>query len=172
MSPDVLGQTNNGKTGGSKTVGWSRRFVLSAGGILLITGLAKVVSAFGKAKVLGVTDPIFGVSFGYLMLLVGTLELVVAGICLFSKRQNLSLGLTAWLATSFLAYRIGLWYVGWQRPCSCLGNLADALHIPPNVADGALKIILLYLLIGSYGNLFRVWKPRAQVNLNLKGENA
>jgi hypothetical protein len=53
-----------------------------------------------------------------------------------------------------------------------LGNLADALHIPPNVADGALKIILLYLLIGSYGNLFRVWKPRAQVNLNLKGENA
>ena len=30
----------------------------------------------------------------------------------------------------------------------------DALHIPPQVADMAMKIILAYLLIGSYATLF------------------
>jgi hypothetical protein len=49
-------------------------------------------------------------------------------------------------------------WVGWHKPCSCLGNLTDALHIPPQTADTAMKIILAYLLIGSYGNLFWLWR--------------
>ena len=52
----------------------------------------------------------------------------------------------------------GLWYLGWQRPCSCLGNLTDTLHISPHVADVAMKIVLAYLLVGSYGGLLCLWK--------------
>jgi hypothetical protein len=44
--------------------------------------------------------------------------------------------------------------------CPCLGNLTDALHITPQTADTAMKIILTYLLIGSYASLFWLWRQR------------
>jgi hypothetical protein len=81
-------------------------------------------------------------------------------VCIFSKRTWLPAGLLAWLATSFLIYRIGLVAIGYHRPCHCLGNLTDALHIPPQTADTAMKIILAYLLLGSYATLFWLWTQR------------
>jgi hypothetical protein len=94
------------------------------------------------------------------MFVVGVLELTVAGVCLFGKAQVFAMAIVAWLATSFLIYRIGLVLVGYHKPCSCLGNLTDALHIPPQIADTVMKIILAYLLIGSYGTLFWLWRQR------------
>ena len=135
-------------------------FKISSGLILAITGIAKIWSALGNAKVLAVADPLFGLQFGYLMLAVGALELAVASVCLVSKSQILAISLVAWLSTSFLAYRVGLWSMDWHRPCKCLGNLTDALHIPPQIADTAMKIILAYLLIGSYASLVWLWQQR------------
>jgi hypothetical protein len=97
------------------------------------------------------------------MLLVGVVEIVISTVCLFSKRTWLSAGFLAWLSTSFLAYRIGLVLVGYHRPCSCMGNLTDALHISPQTTDTAIKIILAYLLIGSYASLFWLWRQRGKV---------
>jgi hypothetical protein len=77
--------------------------------------------------------------------------------------------LVAWLATSLLAYRIGLVAVGYHRPCPCLGNLTDALHIPPQIADTAMKIILAYLLIGSYATLFWLWRQHRKVASSAAG---
>ena len=131
-------------------------FTLSAVVILTITGVAKVWTAFAPTKVLAVADPITGVSFGHLMLAVGGVELVIASICLFAQSQTLKLGLIAWLATNFVVYRLGLWWIGWHKPCSCMGNLTDALHLKPEVADNLMKVILAYLLIGSYGLL--IWQ--------------
>ena len=137
---------------------FSRKFILSAGAILALTGAAKLWSGLGTAKVLAVADPIIGIQFGHLMLVVGITEIVVALICFFSKSHKLALGLVAWLATNFLVYRLGLWWVGYHKPCSCLGNLTDALHISPQIADTAMKIILGYLLLGSYLALFSLLK--------------
>jgi len=64
------------------------------------------------------------------------------------------------LATSFLVYRIGLVLVGYYRPCSCMGSLTEELHISPEIADMAMKIILAYLLIGSYGSLIWLWRKK------------
>ena len=128
-------------------------FFTSVAAILALTGIAKAWSAFGQTKLLAVADPITGIQFGHLMLAVGILELVIAGVCLFGKSQKLALGLIAWLATNFVVYRLGLWWMGWKKPCSCLGNLTDALHLSPQLADNIMKIILAYLLIGSYGIL-------------------
>jgi hypothetical protein len=96
--------------------------------------------------------------FGYLMLTVGLLELGIAVDCLFGKTEKRSLTLVAWLATNFLVYRIGLWWVGWRKPCGCLGNLTDALHLSPQSADTIMKGLLAYLLIGSYALLIRDWR--------------
>ena len=133
-------------------------FASSAAVILAVTGLAKVWAASTPTKILAMADPVTGMSFGHLMLAVGVLELVIAGICLFGKSQTLKMGLIAWLATNFVVYRFALWWMGWKKPCSCLGNLTDALHISPQVADNIMKIILAYLFIGSYGLLF--WQLR------------
>ena len=138
----------------------ARKFVLSAGVILAFTGIAKAWSGLGNSKFLAVVDPIIGIKFGTLMLLVGVAEIAIALVCFFSKRQTLALGLVAWMSTNFVVYRLGLWWMDWKKPCSCLGNLTDAVHISPQLADNIMKVLLAYLLIGSYGLLVWQWKQR------------
>jgi hypothetical protein len=92
------------------------------------------------------------------MLVVGVAEIGIALICFFSKRQTLALGLVAWMSTNFVVYRLGLWWMDWKKPCSCLGNLTDALHISPQTADNIMKVLLAYMLIGSYGLLIWQWR--------------
>ena len=133
-------------------------FILSAGAILAITGIAKVWSGLGGSKFLAVIDPITGIKFGQLMLAVGVVEIVIALVCFFSKRQTLALGLVGWISTSFVIYRLGLWWMDWHRPCSCLGNLTDAFHLSPQVADSIMKGVLAYLLLSSYALLFFNWR--------------
>jgi hypothetical protein len=133
-------------------------FALSVGAILAITGIAKIWSGLGDSKFLAVIDPIIGIKFRLLMLVVGVAEIVIALICFFSKRQTLALGLVAWMSTNFVVYRLGLWWMDWKKPCSCLGNLTDALHISPQVADNIMKVLLAYMLIGSYGLLIWQWR--------------
>jgi len=91
------------------------------------------------------------------------LELIVGAVCLSGRLCVLSQTLVAWLATCLLSYRIGLWSIGWTRPCHCLGNFTDAIHISPAVADAVMKGILAYLIIGSYFILFWSWKKRETV---------
>lgn len=136
----------------------TKYFVVSAGVILAITGIAKIWSGLGNSKFLAVVDPILGITFGHLMLIVGVAELAIALVCFFSKRQTLALSLVAWISTNFVIYRLGLWWMNWKKPCSCLGNLTDALHISPQVADNIMRVVLAYLLIGSYGLLFWHWR--------------
>jgi|SRR5665213_287482 len=138
----------------------ARLFLYSAAVVLLLTAAAKLISSFGHGTILQTRDPLTGLQFQDLFRIVGGIETVVALVCIFSKRTWLPAGLVAWLATSFLAYRIGLVAVGYHRPCSCMGNLTDALHIPPQTADTAMKIILAYLLLGSYATLFWLWRQR------------
>jgi hypothetical protein len=133
---------------------------------LLFTALAKVGSSFGHANILRMSDPLIGLQFRYLFLVGAGMEAVVAWVCLFDKRTWLAAGLVAWLSTIFLTYRIGLVMIGWERPCPCLGNLTDALHISPEIADTWLKVILAYLLIGSCAVLFLLWRHRGKRAVN------
>ena len=138
-------------------------FVTSAGVVLAVTGIVKVVSGLGNSKILATVDPILGIMFGKVMLTVGVLEILIALVCLLSKWQRFALPSVAWISTSFLVYRLCLWWIGWHRPCSCLGNFTDALHIPPQVADNIMKVVLAYLLMGSYTILLMNWRQGRSV---------
>jgi hypothetical protein len=133
-------------------------FLYSAGGMLLLTGLAKLVSSFGSARMLQQVDPILGLSYHSLFIWIGILELIVASVCFFSKHVGLRASLVAWLATDFVVYRLGLWWIGERKPCRCMGNFTDVLHISPHAADNLMKIILAYLLIGSCITLLWLWR--------------
>lgn len=137
-----------------------KRFTYSYGVILAITGVAKLISAFGGALLLKYPDPIFKFQFRHLLLAAGILEIAIAVICFVASQIRVSNYLVAWFSTSLLSYRLGTWYLGWKRQCPCLGTLTDALHISPQSADTAMKIVLTYLLIVSYASLLWLWWQR------------
>lgn len=136
------------------------RFILSFGIILVVTGSAKIANAFGNSSLLAVQDPIIGIRFGHLMMGVGVVEIGIALVCFWCRTQAIALNLVAWISTAFLVYRFSLWWIDWKRPCNCLGNLTDVLHISPQLADNVMKIVLAYLVLGSCCLLIHEWWPK------------
>lgn len=166
---------NNGRPGehGNRSEGRAGRwFRVSAGVILAATGVGKLLSAFGTASILRVTDPVFGMRFGHLLLLVGAVEVVVAGLCFARTLAGPRVAaLVAGLASGFLAYRACLWLSGWRRPCGCLGQLTDVLGLSERTADRIAVVLLVYLLVGSYGILLRrLAEQRTRVTLLTQGQ--
>src|ERR1041385_7176397 len=127
-----------------------RFFVLLSGAFFTLTAIAKLISSAGRDPVLQEFDPLVHIPFRQLFWITSLLELCVAIACFSVRSVELRARLVAWLATVFLAYRIGLWWIGYHRPCGCLGNLAGMLHISSAAADISMKILLAFLLIGSY----------------------
>jgi uncharacterized membrane protein len=136
-----------------------RFFILSAGLVLMLTGLAKCASAFGDARILAMRDPILTMPYRYLLCVAGCIEVIIGLYCVTPKQQFwLRAAALAWLSTILFAYRFGLYSIHYQKPCKCLGNLADALHISPQSADAAMAFVLAYLLFGSFGSLLWLWR--------------
>jgi hypothetical protein len=150
---------------GIRTVPWTSKpgagavawFTISAGAVLLITGVAKIVSVFGVARRLDAPAPILGVTYGHLMLGTGVAEVLIAGLCFFPKTRNAGLGWVAVIATMFLIYRICLWAIGWHGICGCMGNLTGEIGMSTETAEEIMKVILAYLLCGSYASLAWRW---------------
>jgi hypothetical protein len=132
--------------------------------LLLFTAVAKFVSASGRAHILKAYDPSLGIQYNHLFLLVGICEMFVSLACFFSRHAITKSLLIAWLATMFLIYRFSLSWVSWGKPCSCLGTLTESLHISPQTADTFMKVILAYLLVGSYASLFWLWRQNHTVS--------
>jgi len=135
-------------------------FIQSSGILFLLTAVAKLISATGNKRIFFNLDLVFHISFRHILCIAAAAELAVALICFFSKNQKLQADLIAMLATNFLLYRFGLYWQGYYGICPCWGNFTEVLHIPPQTADTAMKIILAYLLIGSYATLFWLWRQR------------
>jgi arabinogalactan endo-1,4-beta-galactosidase len=125
-------------------------FIISAGLILLVTGLAKIISMFGVARVLGADVPILPVTYGHLLLAVGVAELLIATLCFLPKTRRAALRCVAIISTLFLIYRIGLWAAGWHGFCGCMGNLTGEIGISTETAGRVMMALLTYLLCGSY----------------------
>jgi hypothetical protein len=147
-------------------------FVLSSGAALLLTGTAKLCSASGSVRILATIDPVLGLQFRHLMFIAGALELAIGSLCLFRKFVTLAVTSVAWLATNLLAYRLCMWWVGWHRPCRCLGNFTDAMHISPQVSDNVMKGVLAYLLFGSYVILLSQWLNKRKEEGRIENEES
>ena len=151
-----------------------RVFYGSAVVILIVTASAKLVSATGKARALALPDPLLMLTHREVLVLAGSIELLLAGYLLFGRRSWLKAPLVAWLATNFLIYRLGVAWIGVHKPCGCLGTITDALSIPPATIDLLMKIVLAYLLAGSYDFLLLEWwqgRKRAEPTLPVLDQN-
>jgi hypothetical protein len=138
--------------------------------LLVITGLAKLVSSFGTAGIIDYPDPVFSISFRSLMRGVAVVELLVACVCFYGRNDYFRAACVSVLATNFLLYRIANIWMGYHNLCRCLGNLTDALHIRPNHAEIIVKIILGYLLVVGFGTLFSLLRRR-NIPATIKGND-
>ena len=124
----------------------ARFFLSTAASILIITGLIKVLSLFGSAGMLAVKDPVFGISFGILMPLVGVTEIAVGTLVLFCRNGLVASVLILWMSIEFVVYRL---FSAELRPgsyCPCLGSLGEFLGLSQAQATHAALLICIILL--------------------------
>lgn len=91
---------------------WMQFFPYAAGGVLLADGLIRLLCAASRSEFLTASEPLLGIPLRLAVLLVGSIELGVALLCLFGKRIELRLALVAWMSTNFVVYWIGLLSLG------------------------------------------------------------
>jgi hypothetical protein len=124
-------------------------FVSSAGALLALTGSAYLVQFFSDIQSLDVIDPVFNISFRWLIFVIGILHLGTAVSCLFTTRKIFSLWLIVWVAMQFMIYRIGLWQMGWPRPYALVSIFTEGLSVSAAIGDAFVMASILYLLGGS-----------------------
>lgn len=135
----------------SKAPHW---FTDSAGALLWALAAAMFISIVAGDGWVTPRDPLFKVSMAAVFWAVGTADLVVGLVCLFSKQAWLKVTLILWLAINFLAYQLGLsWFVGPHSFGGYWGNLAAAFHVTPGTAYWTSVLVYVYLLSGSVVSL-------------------
>jgi len=141
---------------------WIGPFLTGAILVLAVTAIAKLWAVAGEARMMALQDPLFiFLSRRQMLLLAALVE--VAVITVIVRLWNLPLaaiGMVAWIALLFLAYRLGLSAIGYQGPCGCAGDAFAGMGVPPAVVDTVTGVMLGYLLVGSLGLL--LWARRTE----------
>lgn len=116
--------------------------------ILLITGVAKILSSFLANEVLlSQTHVLFPASNRSVYFWVGAME-CLGVVYLLMERSWIHrwLFLTS-LGILFGVYRAGIYWMG-ETSCGCLGSLGDWMNIPSWAVEGLLYAALVYLVAG------------------------
>jgi hypothetical protein len=130
-------------------------FPRCAGVVLALLGAGLLTGAAGHSQLLALRDPIFGIAFRDLMLILGTVQLSASFILLFTSCRKFGLVLAAWISADFLVYRARLWNLGWH---SSSGFMVHALGLSPSVTDRWLSFCSLLVMAGSCTVLLADWQ--------------
>lgn len=138
-----------------------KRYISSVAWVLVFTGLAKLYSATGTAKVLELPEALLPMSNRQMLLFAGLIEIGVAFYARFGKIDLAKLVCIAWLGGNFMLYRIAsiLFVVG--KPCPCLGSITGKLPLKATTIDRILTGIVFYMVLGSLFYLIALWNRRA-----------
>jgi hypothetical protein len=136
---------------------WMKFFIKSAGTILLAAALARFLIAAGNASFLSLPDPALGIPLRYGVLTVGGIELVIALICLFGRSVSFQSAWLAWLATNFIIFQAGLFWMHCHPQATCIGSLTDPLHLSRGTTGMILAAVPIYLAVGGYVALLQLW---------------
>jgi hypothetical protein len=129
-------------------------FVTGVAVFLALTGGVKLVSIMQETRALGAPDPLFsGLTVRQVLLAAAALELGVAAVLFRHRPARWAPGLILWLVAVFGAYRLGLWAMGFQGHCGCLGHLFDRLPGLEVWADRVMLAALFVMGVGAIGCL-------------------
>jgi hypothetical protein len=136
-----------------------RFFTDSAGALLLVVALAMFIANWASTGLTQPHDPILMISMRNLFWISGAAELGVGLVCLFGKQIGMKVILLCWLIMIIVVYQLGFLWNGENRGVSVyLISMADTFGITSNTAYRLLKIVFLYLLIGSSIALLWLWR--------------
>lgn len=116
-------------------------------------GLSSVTEGLSRATVYNLPDAIFGTQLRYVMLVLGTFELVIGCICLLNAASQSSITLIAWLILNLAVYRVGLQVTGSQHPYHWISPVTKRFDISAQHADLVLGIAMVCMLTFSLGFL-------------------
>ncbi len=125
-------------------------YIYLAAVALFFMAMVELSGAISAAQMLDKPDPLLPLSNRLVLLLVGVVELLLSAYLLLGKYGWAKPGLTAWLATDLLVYRLGLWRAGAPNFGDCVGNFNGWLSISPRVLHVIMVAALGFLIIGSY----------------------
>lgn len=121
----------------------------SVSGVLLVAGTAKLVTTLGHAQILRFNDPVFSQPIRQVLAMAALIELVCVIFIFWQRHPVPRLLAIAWLGSGFLLYRFFLHVLKAPKPCSCLGNLGDWLHIAPSNIALLLLVLNCYMFLGA-----------------------
>lgn len=141
-------QRISGAPGPVNMLRWESGFLVSVALILGITGLLKITSVLGPADGIPLPDPLFYmIEQRHMLLGVGILEVAVAAFVLLGESRQGRLTAILWLGCLFLAYRFGLFFIGFRGNCLCLGKPRSwMMAAEGKQIDRGLFFLLLYMV--------------------------
>lgn len=99
--------------------------VAIAGGLITASGVLKLLSSVGTARILQQLDPVTGLTYQSLFLIAGFGEALAGLYILLSRNSWHKACLLCWITLAFLTYRVMLLLAGGGAPCPCLGRATD-----------------------------------------------
>lgn len=123
--------------------------------LLLVTGMAKLVSSTGHDRVLLQPDPIFQISNKALFVTAGAGELILSLTLLRSLRRNkpVTYQLAA-VSFGFLAYRFCAYAMGFHGYCKCLGTLTHQIGVGDRMASSILWVMAVLMFVYAHASIF------------------
>jgi len=120
---------------------WTQFLIKTAGAILLLAAIDRILVAADTAPALVLPDPVLGIQLRIAVTIVGAIELAAAAYCLIARRTRLQLALIAWLSLNYTAFWIGAIAMGANPQGTAIGSLTDPLRL----ANGTLGHIITFI---------------------------
>jgi hypothetical protein len=136
---------------------WIKPFITSAGVILLVSALTRFLISVNGAAALSLPEPMMSIPIHYAVLIVGSIELAVALLCLFGRDIKFQIGCLGWLMTNYIIYRIALFCMRCHVQATWIGSLTDPLHLSRGYMGYIMQFLPFCLLLGSYGAALQLW---------------
>src|SRR5438105_4754449 len=113
--------------------------------ILILTAVAKLISAAGTAHLLALPDPVFAFSNRSVILLAALLEIALTLSILIGGWSRATILASLWFSSILVIYRIALSVVAPSAPCPCLGTLTEQLHVSSSTASVMMSCVVGYI---------------------------
>lgn len=141
-----------------KLVRLTCRFLRVCAAILGVTGLLKLVSLFGHARILTTPDPLLGIQTRFVLLVLGLVEVFLAVVLYRQRNIRQALWLAVWAGFNFVMYRVFLTLSGGDVPCPCLGTVFGWMKLNSAVVEGSLLTVSCFMFLGGCMLLWRLPK--------------
>lgn len=115
--------------------------------ILVITALAKFYSLVAYHSYLLGLDPLLEIRSDVALGITGLVEICVAAFLVSSRPLLSKLQSILWLSLLFVLYRFGLFSIGYNHPCPCLGGPNSWVLLKFISWDLLMKVVVAYMLV-------------------------